>query len=84
MHGFSWQGGRLGSGFLRAVRTLLTGNVGQVIPELGAIVRARLAEVFDEALPIGDLSADGKLVPFDSTRLDSARIYSKSMKPLQG
>ena len=80
MHGFSWQGGRLGSGFLRAVRTLLTGNVGQVIPELGAIVRARLAEVFDEAPPFGDMSADGKLVPFDSIRLDSARIHSKSMK----
>jgi hypothetical protein len=46
MHGFNWfdRRGTEGVGFVRALRTLLTNNVPQILPNLGVIVRIRLEE----------------------------------------
>jgi hypothetical protein len=49
MHGFNWfdTRGTEGVGFVRALRTLLTGNLPQVLPDLGVIIRSRFAELHD-------------------------------------
>jgi hypothetical protein len=47
MHGFNWfdTRGTEGVGFVRALRTHLTGNLPQVLPDLGVIIRTRFAEL---------------------------------------
>ncbi|KAF3000341.1 hypothetical protein E8E14_002268 [Neopestalotiopsis sp. 37M] len=46
MHGFDWfnRRGTEGVGFVRALRTLLTNNVPQILPDLGSIIRTRFQE----------------------------------------
>lgn len=46
MHGFNWfdRRGTEGVGFVRALRTLLTNNLPQILPDLGAMIRARFEE----------------------------------------
>ncbi|KAI0200207.1 cytochrome P450 [Astrocystis sublimbata] len=50
MHGFNWfdRRGTEGVGFVRALRTLLTNNLPQILPDLGDINRARFAELHSE------------------------------------
>ncbi|KAI2466919.1 cytochrome P450 [Annulohypoxylon bovei var. microspora] len=50
MHGFNWfdKRGTEGVGFIRALRTLLTNNLPQILPHLGDINRARFAELHSE------------------------------------
>lgn len=47
MHGFNWfdRRGTEGVGFVRALRTLLTNNLPQILPTLGIINHARFAEL---------------------------------------
>ncbi|KAF4631712.1 hypothetical protein G7Y89_g6427 [Cudoniella acicularis] len=47
MHGFNWfdRRGTEGVGFVRALRTLLTNNLPQILPDLGVIVRTRFMEL---------------------------------------
>jgi hypothetical protein len=46
MHGFDWfnRRGTEGVGFVRALRTLLTNNVPQILPDLGSVIRTRFQE----------------------------------------
>lgn len=46
MNGFNWfdKRGVEGVGFVRTLRTLLTNNLPQILPELGLLTRARWAE----------------------------------------
>ncbi|KAI1172625.1 cytochrome P450 [Nemania sp. FL0916] len=50
MHGFNWfdRRGTEGVGFVRALRTLLTNNLPEILPDLGTIIRSRLAAVREE------------------------------------
>ncbi|KAI0101984.1 cytochrome P450 [Nemania sp. FL0031] len=47
MHGFDWcnRRGTEGAGFVRALRTLLTNNLPQILPELGVLNRIRFVEL---------------------------------------
>ncbi|KAI1822652.1 cytochrome P450 [Xylaria intraflava] len=47
MHGFNWfdRRGTEGVGFIRALRTLLTNNLPQILPDLSTIIRVRLHEL---------------------------------------
>jgi len=66
MHGFNWfdRRGTEGVGFVRALRTHLTNNLPQIIPDLGVIIRARVAE-----LRAQDPVVKGKLSNTSSYRL---------------
>jgi len=46
MHGFNWfdRRGTEGVGFIRALRTLLTNNLPEILPDLSVIMRARFNE----------------------------------------
>ncbi|KAI1334212.1 cytochrome P450 [Xylariaceae sp. FL0016] len=50
MHGFNWfdRRGTEGVGFVRALRTLLTNHVPDILPDLGRIIRARFTELQEE------------------------------------
>ncbi|KAF2832236.1 cytochrome P450 [Ophiobolus disseminans] len=58
MHGFNWfdRRGTEGVGFIKALRTLLTNNLPQILPDLSCIIRTR----FDE-LHAGHKVVDGKV-----------------------
>lgn len=47
MHGFNWfdRRGTEGVGFIRALRTLLTNNLPDILPDLSVIIRARFEEL---------------------------------------
>ncbi|KAK4033683.1 cytochrome P450 [Parachaetomium inaequale] len=46
MHGFNWyEKPTEGVGFVRALRTLLTNNLPEILPNLGVVVRKRFAEL---------------------------------------
>lgn len=47
MHGFNWfdRRGTEGVGFIRALRTLLTNNLPEILPDLSVIIRARFEEL---------------------------------------
>ncbi|KAI1273034.1 cytochrome P450 [Xylaria sp. FL0933] len=47
MHGFNWfdRRGTEGVGFVRALRTLLTNNLPQILPELGTIIKATFIQI---------------------------------------
>jgi len=47
MHGFNWfdRRGTEGVGFIRALRTLLTQNLPQILPDLSCIIRTRFEEI---------------------------------------
>ncbi|KAI1375702.1 cytochrome P450 [Hypoxylon crocopeplum] len=47
MHGFNWfdRRGTEGVGFVRALRTLLTNNLPQILPDLSIIIRSRFEEL---------------------------------------
>ncbi|KAI1207930.1 cytochrome P450 [Annulohypoxylon truncatum] len=47
MHGFNWfdRRGTEGIGFVRALRTLLTNNVPQIVPELSVVVQQQFLEL---------------------------------------
>ncbi|CAH0051924.1 unnamed protein product [Clonostachys solani] len=49
MQKFNWfdRRGTEGVGFIRALRTLLTNNLPQILPDLSAIIRSRLEEIGD-------------------------------------
>jgi hypothetical protein len=48
MHGFNWyEKPTEGVGFVRALRTLLTNNLPEILPNLGVVVRERFAELRD-------------------------------------
>ncbi|KAK6212824.1 hypothetical protein LQW54_004913 [Pestalotiopsis sp. IQ-011] len=46
MHGFDWfnRRGTEGVGFVRALRTLLTNNIPEILPDLGSLIRTRFQE----------------------------------------
>ncbi|KAI0546096.1 cytochrome P450 [Xylaria curta] len=50
MHGFNWfdRRGTEGVGFVRALRTLLTNNLPQILPDLGRIIKSTFAEVHEK------------------------------------
>ncbi|KAI1778213.1 cytochrome P450 [Hypoxylon cercidicola] len=50
MHGFNWfdRRGTEGVGFVKALRTLLTNNLPQILPDLSVINRTRLAELLEQ------------------------------------
>ncbi|KAI1775359.1 cytochrome P450 [Hypoxylon cercidicola] len=50
MHGFNWfdRRGTEGVGFVRALRTLLTSNLPQILPDLSTIIRTRFEELHAE------------------------------------
>ena len=50
MRGFNWLDGRgaEGMGFVRAVRTLLTNNLPQILPNLSVIIKSSLSEMISE------------------------------------
>jgi hypothetical protein len=58
MHGFNWfdRRGTEGVGFIRALRTLLTSNLPQILPDLGIIIKSRFCELHS-----GHLVINGKL-----------------------
>lgn len=45
MHGFNWfdRRGTEGVGFVRALRTLLTSNLPNILPDLSAVIKLQLA-----------------------------------------
>lgn len=47
MHGFNWfdRRGTEGVGFIRALRTLLTNNVPNILPELSAVIKTQFDEM---------------------------------------
>lgn len=47
MHGFNWfdRRGTEGVGFIRALRTLLTNNLPEILPDLSVIIRARFEQL---------------------------------------
>jgi hypothetical protein len=47
MHGFNWfdRRGTEGIGFVRALRTLLTNNLPQILPDLSMIIKTRFEEL---------------------------------------
>ena len=49
MHGFNWfdRRGTEGVGFVRALRTLLTNNLPQILPDLSVINRTQFDELRD-------------------------------------
>jgi hypothetical protein len=49
MQKFNWfdRRGTEGVGFIRALRTLLTNNLPQILPDLSAIIRSRMEEIAD-------------------------------------
>jgi hypothetical protein len=49
MQNFNWfdRRGTEGVGFIRALRTLLTNNLPQILPDLSAIIRSRMEEIGD-------------------------------------
>ncbi|PQE05922.1 cytochrome p450 protein [Rutstroemia sp. NJR-2017a BVV2] len=55
MHGFNWydRRGTEGVGFIRALRTHLTNNLPQILPDLGIIVKTRFAELHAKHKLIG-------------------------------
>ncbi|KAI1119833.1 cytochrome P450 [Nemania abortiva] len=55
MHGFNWfdRRGTEGVGFVRALRTLLTNNLPQILPELGTIIKATFTRSHAEHKVIG-------------------------------
>ncbi|KAH9984590.1 hypothetical protein F4779DRAFT_326777 [Xylariaceae sp. FL0662B] len=55
MNGFNWfdRRGVEGVGFVRTLRTLLTNNIPQLIPDLGVLVRTRWAELLSNKTTIG-------------------------------
>ncbi|KAI2615396.1 hypothetical protein GGR54DRAFT_613261 [Hypoxylon sp. NC1633] len=56
MNGFNWSDRRgvEGVGFVRTLRTLLTNNIPQLIPDLGVLVRTRWGESLSNKTTIGD------------------------------
>lgn len=46
-HGFNWfdRRGTEGVGFIRALRTLLTNNLPQILPDLSCIIRTRFEQL---------------------------------------
>ncbi|KAI1760843.1 cytochrome P450 [Hypoxylon sp. FL1150] len=56
MNGFNWfdRRGVEGVGFVRTLRTLLTNNIPQLIPDLGVLVRTRWAELLSKKTTTGD------------------------------
>ena len=50
MHGFNWfdRRGTEGVGFVRALRTLLTNNLPQILPALGIIINATFIQIHAE------------------------------------
>ncbi|KAI1132438.1 cytochrome P450 [Nemania abortiva] len=54
MHGFNWfdRRGTEGVGFVRALRTLLTKNLPQILPDLSTIVKSRFDELHAEHIII--------------------------------
>ncbi|KAF2031754.1 cytochrome P450 [Setomelanomma holmii] len=58
MHGFNWfdRRGTEGVGFIRALRTLLTNNLPQILPDLSCIIRTRF-----EQLQAGHPIVDGNI-----------------------
>ncbi|OTA76492.1 hypothetical protein M434DRAFT_38836 [Hypoxylon sp. CO27-5] len=50
MSGFNWfdRRGTEGVGFIKALRTMLTNNLPQVLPLLGVVIRTRTAELLDK------------------------------------
>ncbi|KAJ8133116.1 hypothetical protein O1611_g504 [Lasiodiplodia mahajangana] len=50
MHGFNWfdERGTEGVGFVRVLRTLLTNNLPNILPDLGPVVRGRLSRIMDQ------------------------------------
>lgn len=49
MHGFNWyEKPTEGVGFVRALRTLLTNSLPEILPSLGVVVRERFAELHDK------------------------------------
>jgi len=59
MHGFNWfdRRGTEGVGFVRALRTMLTHNLPNLLPELGVMIKARIAEMHENS----PISHDGTL-----------------------
>ncbi|KAK6223445.1 hypothetical protein LQW54_000563 [Pestalotiopsis sp. IQ-011] len=47
MHGFNWfdRRGTEGVGFIRALRTLLTNNVPNILPDLSAVIKTQFEEL---------------------------------------
>jgi hypothetical protein len=55
MTGFNWfdRRGTEGVGFVRALRTMLTANLPQILPDLSSIIRTRFEELH-ETHPVVD------------------------------
>jgi hypothetical protein len=67
MTGFNWfdRRGTEGVGFVRALRTMLTANLPQILPDLSSIIRTRFEELH-ETHPV----VDGKNPPSKVEGLD--------------
>jgi hypothetical protein len=62
MQNFNWfdRRGIDGVGFVRAIRTLLTNNLPQILPDLSAIIGSRLEEMGDSYPTVnGGLELEG-------------------------
>lgn len=57
MNGFNWfdQRGVEGVGFVRTLRTLLTNNLPQILPDLGVLTRTRWAQLLSDKQPVDGL-----------------------------
>ncbi|KAI0502862.1 cytochrome P450 [Xylaria bambusicola] len=64
MCGFNWfdRRGTEGVGFIRALRTLLTNNLPEILPDLGTIVSVRLDELLSES-PVMDGQRQSQVYP---------------------
>lgn len=53
MHGFNWfdRRGTEGVGFVRALRTLLTNNLPQILPDLSVKVKLKFDELHGKSVP---------------------------------
>jgi hypothetical protein len=49
MHGFNWydRRGTEGVGFVRALRTMLTHNLPNLLPDLGVMIKERIEEMHE-------------------------------------
>lgn len=67
MHGFNWfdRRGTEGVGFVRALRTLLTNHLPEILPDLGVIIRSRFEEMHQQH-PI--INGKHTSIPFKQTR----------------
>ncbi|KAF4633231.1 hypothetical protein G7Y89_g4888 [Cudoniella acicularis] len=91
MHGFNWfdRRGTEGVGFVRALRTLLTNNLPQILPDLSVISRARFAELHAQH-PIVDVKNEQFMVSalayIEETLVgaEAVRLLPKFMVPFVG